>query len=185
MFAVQILAILGALCVCHAGNPLPALLVSAWCKPREQSHSTGLNWCGCLCITGVCAVPTWLFVSLVLIDVLSINTEHCMCFGDAVAVTAVGCVMGELLVSTAILSLLFIHWFKMLAAARSWFVSQKRKESVIGPLRNLLVIIAGHQSTSVYSGMKIKFPWVTKNQIFNFFLSSAGVYQGRLLVQAH
>lgn len=41
-----------------------------------------------------------------------------MCFGDAVAVTAVGCVMGELLVSTAILSLLFIHWFKMLACSK-------------------------------------------------------------------
>lgn len=35
-------------------------------------------------------------------------------------------------------------------------MSQKRKESVVGPLRNLLVVIAEHQPTSVYSGMKIK-----------------------------
>lgn len=64
-------------------------------------------------------------------------------------------------------------------------MSQKRKESVIGPPRNLLVVIAGHQSTSVYSGVKIKFPQVRKDHtLFNFFFSTAGVYPGRLLVQA-
>lgn len=45
--------------VCHTGNPLPALLVSACCKLREQrdgeSHSTGVNWCGCLCYRSLCS----------------------------------------------------------------------------------------------------------------------------------
>lgn len=49
--------------VCHTGNPLPALLVSAWCKLREQSHSTGLNWCGASVLQEfVQSLPAFLFL---------------------------------------------------------------------------------------------------------------------------
>lgn len=67
---------------------------------------------------------------------------------------------------------------------------QNRKKGVIWHLTNLLAIIAGYQSTSVYSGMgktpPLKFSVFGKDQaLLNFLFSAAGVYPGRLLVQAH
>lgn len=68
---------------------------------------------------------------------------------------------------------------------------QGRRKDVIWCLMSLLASTAGDQSTSVYFGVKetqqaLKFSVFGKDKALpNFSFPPAGVYPGRLLVQAH